>query len=79
MLNLTFPRSNSITKCLSHVTLGCSFLGHTLQKLNGLVLSPIVGFFSRLPTRIGSLVSIDILSYTVRSRLHSCVSLGAGA
>jgi len=34
----------------SPITLGCLFLGRTLWKLNGLVLSPIVSFFGGLPT-----------------------------
>jgi hypothetical protein len=46
-----FPILHKIKRCLSHITLGCSLLGSTLWKLNGLVLSLVVNFFGGLLTR----------------------------
>ncbi len=42
---------DSVMRCLSHVTLICSFPGPTFWKPSNLVLSLVVGFFSRSLTR----------------------------
>jgi hypothetical protein len=44
---------DNTTRCSSHVTPSCLLSSPTLWELNGLVLSLVVGFFGRSPTRVG--------------------------
>jgi hypothetical protein len=66
---------DNITRCPSYVTPSCSFLGPTFGKLNGLVLSLGISFFSRLFTQIGvCLLLIYILKNIVQPHhFYSCV------
>jgi hypothetical protein len=62
---------DDVTKYTSHVILGCPLSCPTFWEASGLVLSPIIGFFNKLPTRAG----INITSSRRSFKYHANMSL----
>jgi hypothetical protein len=73
-----FPIWDDITKCPNHVIISCSFLGPTLGKPNGSILSLVVIFFGKLPTRVKVFLIFSRCSFEYRVNTFSfmCGSRG---
>jgi len=66
-----FHIPNNTTKNLSPITPSCPLSSPTFWKLSGWVLSPIVGFFGRSPSRAGIYFSFNKCSF----RFYANISL----
>jgi hypothetical protein len=73
-----FPILHKTRRCSSHITLGCSLLGSTLWKPNGLVLSLVVNFFGGLLTQTKVCFVLNRYSFKYRVNMSSLMCRSKG-